>query len=54
MASFMALAVGDSLGAHTEFMNFDYNRIIYKNNFSDFKNPKVCKYGQFTGIILKL
>ena len=29
-------------------MNFDYNRVIYKNDFLDFKNPKLCKYGQFT------
>lgn len=32
LASFMALGIGDSLGAHTEFMNFDYNRVIYKKN----------------------
>lgn len=36
LASFMALAIGDALGVHTEFLEFNYNRVVYKNKFEDF------------------
>ena len=48
IAAYMALAIGDALGAHTEFKALDYNRVIYKDKFTDFKNPNRCFYGQYT------
>jgi len=37
MASYMAAALGDSLGAQTEFFKYDdtHTRVLYANGFED-------------------
>ena len=45
MACFIGNALGDSLGANTEFMDLDYERIIFKTSFDDLLDLNRCKKG---------
>ena len=50
MACFIGSAIGDALGAHTEFKKIDYQRTIYKtiNDVRKFCCSSRCKQGQWT------
>ena len=50
MACFIGCAIGDALGAHTEFKKIDYQRTIYKtiNDVCKLCRSSRCKQGQWT------
>lgn len=45
MACFMGNGIGDSLGANTEFLDIDYERIIFTKSFDDLQTEERCKKG---------
>ena len=49
LAIFLGNAVGDALGAHTEFLHINPNQIIIENGWNDLLKVKQrCEYGQIT------